>query len=395
MTQEKYTFAQRFATWFGLAGLIFGAFCGGSTAAGAYATAYFACYGGGWMFAFILIYNVLLGLACGLGLHVVKSYNCKNYKEFYHALYGVQGEDANPVVKKAVTLFFDAYTILKGITSCAAAMALIGTLFNSMLGWDAKVGAFIGVIIFAILTMYGGTFLRRFNSAITFGLLVSLLAILVAVFMHRGDVLTGLLFDFETGVDWTGATLSAGFAGVIAYCSNVTSWGGTLASYSERIRDGKDVVGSGITIGLIVPTLFLLTSMIVLPYLPEELHATPIINIITNHLQSPILLVVYYVVIVLSAISTGPAFTFSITDRFEKIWKNPNISVKTKNFVIAMVFLLICWVFSNFGLMFLVKSVLGATGTISIVAILLPLFIAIPRIEKKKKLEKAALEAGK
>ena len=42
MLQEKYTIRMRLSVWFGLAALVFGAFCGGAMASGAYATSYFA-----------------------------------------------------------------------------------------------------------------------------------------------------------------------------------------------------------------------------------------------------------------------------------------------------------------------------------------------------------------
>ena len=45
MKTEKYTPWQRFSTWMGLAGLVFGAFCGGATASGTYATTHFAKFG--------------------------------------------------------------------------------------------------------------------------------------------------------------------------------------------------------------------------------------------------------------------------------------------------------------------------------------------------------------
>ena len=37
MLQEKYTIRMRLSVWFGLAALVFGAFCGGAMASGAYA----------------------------------------------------------------------------------------------------------------------------------------------------------------------------------------------------------------------------------------------------------------------------------------------------------------------------------------------------------------------
>lgn len=389
MTQENYTFAKRFATWIGLAGLVFGAFCGGATASGAYATTHFAKFGGGYMLVFSAMFAVIMSVACILGLNVVKAYNVTNYNQFYMALYGLQGENANPVLKKIVSVIFDLYTILKGIAACAGALALMGTLGKSMLGLNNMTGALIAAILFACLCVFGGSFLRRFNTAITAALLILMLVILGVVCSVKGDVLASLLTDFQTGLDWSGVTLCAGFLGVFAYCMNTGSWGATLSSYSERLRDKKDIVGSGITIGIVVTTLFVITSCIVLPYLPEELNSTPILNIITTF-GMPVLMVMYWIIMLLSAISTGPAYGFSICARFEKIWKSEKVNIKVKRLVISGLYMLLCWFISRMGLTKIVSLILGTTGTISCFIIWIPLFIAIPRIHKLRKQQKAA-----
>ena len=384
MNNTNYTFAKRLSTWLGLAGLVFGAFCGGATASGAYATTHFAKFGGGYMLVFSLMFAVIMSIACILGLNVVKAYNITNYNQFYLALYGLQGPDANPLLKKIVTVMFDIYTILKGIAACAGALALMGTLGNSMLGIGNMTSAFIAALLFAVLCVFGGSFLRRFNTAITVGLLVLMLVILGVVCTVKGDVLLSLLTDFETGLDWSGTTLSAGFLGVFAYCMNTGSWGATLSSYSERMRDGKDVVGAGISIGIIVTSLFVITSSIVLPYLPEELNSTPILNIVT-YLGMPVLLGLYWIIMLLSAISTGPAYGFSICARFEKMWKSASVSLKVKRLVIGGAYMLLCWLISRMGLTAIVSIILGATGTISCFIIWIPLVIAIPRVYRLRK----------
>ncbi len=389
MKEENYTFLKRFCTWMGLAGLVFGAFCGGATASGTYATAHFARFGGGYMLVFVLMYITTMSLSCILGLNVVRAYNITDYKMFYLALYGLHEPDANPLLKKIVTIVFDIYTILKGIAAVAGALALMGTLGYSMLGLNTQLSAFISALLFAVLCVTGSGFLRKFNTAITVALLGSLLAIMGAVCMVKGDVLMNLLGNFQVGLDWSGVSLSAGFLGVLAYCFNVGSWGGTLASYSERVRDEKDVIGGGITIGIVVSSLFFITSCIVLPYLPEELNSTPILNII-GYLGNPVLLGIYWIVMLFSAISTGPAFGFSITARFEKLWKGDKPSLAVKRLVISLIYMLLCWLISNIGLMRIVTIILGATGTISAFIIWIPLFIAIPRVNRLRKAQKAA-----
>jgi uncharacterized membrane protein YkvI len=381
MEQEKYTFRQRFATWFGLAALVFGAYCGGAMASGAYATSYFARYGGGHMLVFVLIFMVIMAVCCVLGINVIQVFKVTDYNGYYLALYGLQKPDANPALKKAVSLYFDFFTILSGIAACSGAMALFGSLANSVTGMPSQAGSFIGAIMFAVLSVYGGAFLRKFNSVMTIALAGSLIAILVAVCTIRGDVLAGLLGNFTTGVDWSGVPLAAGYTMLISYCFNVGSWGATLSSYAEKIRDQKDAVGSGIMIAIFVGALFFITSCIVLPFLPEELNSTPILNICNKYFGST-LRVVYWIVILIAVITTGPTFAFSIAARFIKLWKNGKVDQKIKIFSVSFLFMVICYFVSLMGLMKIVLLLLTSTGAMAAVSIFIPLIVSIFRIHR-------------
>lgn len=383
MSQEKYTLKMRLATWFGLAALVFGAFCGGAMASGAYATSYFARYGGGHMMVFVLIFMTIMAVCCILGINVIRVFKVTDYNGFYLALYGLHKPDSNPVLKKVVTVFFDFYTILSGIAACAGAMALFGSLAVSMVGIPVQAGSLIAAFMFAVLSVYGSAFLRRFNSVMTIAMTGSLLAVLIAVCAIRGDVLAGLLGNFKTGLDWSGASLATGYTMLISYCFNVGSWGATLSSYSEKIRDQKDAVGSGIMIAIFVGALFFVTSCIVLPFLPEELNSTPILNICQNYLGGT-LTIIYWIVIFIAVITTGPTFAFSIAARFIKLWRNQVVDQKLKVFVIALAFMILCYFVSLMGLMKIVQILLTSTGAIGAFSIFIPLIISIFRIRKMK-----------
>ena len=388
MSQDNYTFKMRFSAWFGLAALVFGAFCGGAMASGAYATSYFARYGGGHMLIFVLIFMAIMAICCTLGINVIRAYKVTDYNGFYLALYGLHRPDSNPALKRLVALFFDFYTILTGITACSGAMALFGSLANSVTGIPVHVGSMIAALMFAVLSVYGGAFLRKFNTVMTLVLTGSLLAILVAVCAIRGDVLVNLLGNFETGVDWSGASLATGYTMLISYCFNVGSWGATLSSYSEKIRDQKDAIGAGIMIAIFVGALFFATSCIVLPFLPEELNSTPILNICQNYLGSTLTLI-YWIVIFIAVITTGPTFAFSIAARFLKLWKSSQVDQKLKVFVIALAFMVICYFVSLMGLMKIVQILLTSTGAIGAFSIFVPLIISIFRIRRLNRLERA------
>ncbi|MDO4330417.1 MAG: hypothetical protein Q4C66_13920 [Lachnospiraceae bacterium] len=386
MSQEKYTFAMRFSTWFGLAALVFGGFCGGAMASGAYATSYFARYGGGHMLVFVLIFMAIMAICCTLGINLIRAYKVTDYNGFYLALYGLQKPDSNPLLKRIVALFFDCFTILTGIAACAGAMALFGSLAQSMAGIPVKIGSLIAALMFAVLSVYGGAFLRKFNTVMTLALTGSLLAILIAVCALRGDVLSSLIGNFETGVDWSGVPLATGYTMVISYCFNVGSWGATLSSYSEKIRDQKDAIGAGILIAIFVGALFFVTSCIVLPFLPEELNSTPILNICQKHLGSA-LTVIYWVVIFIAVITTGPTFAFSIAARFIKLWKTDAVDQRLKVFVIAIAFMIVCYFVSLMGLMKIVQIILTSTGAIGAFSIFIPLLISIFRVRKLNQAE--------
>lgn len=381
MPQEKYTLRMRLSAWFGLAALVFGAFCGGAMASGAYATSYFARYGGGHMLIFILIFMTIMAVCCILGINVIRAYKVTDYNGFYLALYGLHKPGSNPVLQKMVALFFDFYTILSGIAACAGAMALFGSLAHSMTGIPVYAGSLIAAFMFALLSVYGSAFLRRFNAVMTLGLTCSLLAVLAAVCAIRGDVLVNLLGNFKTGVDWSGVPLATGYTMLISYCFNVGSWGATLSSYSEKIRDQKDAIGSGILIAVFVGALFFATSCIVLPFLPEELNSTPILNICQNYLGNT-LTVIYWIVIFIAVITTGPTFAFSIAARFIKLWKNSVVDKKLKVFVIALAFMIVCYFVSLMGLMKIVQILLTSTGAIGAFSIFIPLIVSIFRIRK-------------
>lgn len=384
MSQEKYTFKMRFATWFGLAALVFGGFCGGAMASGAYATSYFARYGGGHMLVFVLIFMAIMAVCCTLGINLIRAYKVTDYNGFYLALYGLHKPDSNRFLKQIVALFFDCFTILSGIAACAGAMALFGSLAQSMAGIPVKVGSLLAAFAFAVLSVYGGAFLRKFNTVMTLALTGSLLAILIAVCVLRGNVLAGLLGNFEAGVDWSGVPLATGYTMVISYCFNVGSWGATLSSYSEKIRDQKDAIGSGILIAIFVGALFFVTSCIVLPFLPEELNSTPILNICQNYLGGT-LTVIYWVVIFIAVITTGPTFAFSIAARFMKLWKNEAVDQKLKVFVIAITFMIVCYFVSLMGLMKIVQIILTSTGAIAAFSIFIPLLISVFRVGRMNK----------
>lgn len=384
MEEKRAPADSTFKRLFSVGALMFGTYCGGAMASGTYATGYMATFGGGWLFVFLGIFFAFMAFFCAISMDFAQAFGTKDYNEYALALYGLNKPNANPALRFIVSTYFDIFNLLMGGITAALTIALFGELFNQLFGVPVMVASLAAVLLFAVLTIYGAAFLRKFNTLMTVLLVVSLGAILIAVIGIRGDVLMQRLGNFQIGMDWSGTTLESHIDMLIAYCFTTSQWGCTLTNHTDVIHSRKESYLCGLMIGVLVCILFFVTSCIVIPFLPEELNATPILSICKKYL--PLALTgAYWVVVMISVISTGPTFAYNIANRFSKSWKSEAVSQKTKFFVISGVFLLACYVLSSLGLMKLAQKGYALAGKIAVPGIAIPLIISIFRVTKRRR----------
>lgn len=389
---EKRTFASRFASWFGLGALVFGAFCGANMASGVYAAQYISTKGGGWALVWLLMFAAAMTFFCAVGLNFIRCYKTTNFNNYYLALWGQQKPDANPIAKGAVTVFFDIYTVFNGIITTSATIALFGTLMNSLFNVPVLAASIIGTVLFGVIVMLGPGFLRKFNSVITIVLLVAILTILVSVVSIRGDVLLERIGNFQIGADWGDESVSDHFFMFVTYCMTASAWGATLTNHAEKIKTPGDAIGTGVMCGVLGMTLFALTGAIVLPFMPEAMaESAPILTICQTYFP-PILTGVYWLAAMFAVISTAPNHPFNVSNRFCALWKSEKVPLNIKRLVIAVVFLVVCQVISGVGLIAIVRKGYTALGKVATFAIVIPMIVSIPRVIMKDKADKAAAE---
>lgn len=369
---------------------MFGTQVGGSMAAGTYAVGYFAPFGGGWLLVLAAIYFCFRSAFAIHALEFTRLFKTDNYSAYYLELYGLNGDRANPVLKKAVMWVFDIYTTVAGVVVVAATINLFGSLTSSI-GINPYLGRLIAVGLFAFLSIYGAAFLRKFNTAMTISLVVSMLVIFGAVLSVRGDVFLERIGNFAIGADWTGKTIGSQIRLLVSFGFASLTIGSTLCNFSERIRNTRDSVGSGLLIGLLSISAFFITSCIVLPFLPEMINDTPILSICQKYLP-PVITGLYWIVVVFSVVSTGPTYSYTTANRFAKIWKNEKLSRQMKLLIISLVFLMGCYVISGIGLLTIVQKGFSTLGTIASVIIGIPLLISLPRMMKKRREERMEKE---
>ncbi len=387
MNKDERSFGQRFKVWFGMGALMFGTYCGGSTAAGAYATGYFNRYGGGHMLLMLLIFFVIMGVCCAVALDFIRAYKVYNFRDFYLELYGINKPEANTVLKKIVTIFFDIYQILNFLLACGACVALLSSLLNTLFGIPLALGGVISVVVFTIIAIRGAGFIRRFNGAMTISITAILVVILICVVRIRGDVLSTYLGSFEIGKDWTDVPINAGYKNFLSFCMMSFAWGSVMCNYAQNVRTKKDAWMSGLLIGIMCTLLLLLTCLIVLPFLPEYFLSTPILMITKDYLPK-VITVLYWLMIVFATVSTGPGMAFAVANRFKHLWKSEKVAENVKVIVIVVVFFIACYFVSLMGLMAIVQKGFAMMGTIGGPACGIPLFISLFRVYRKDRSEK-------
>jgi uncharacterized membrane protein YkvI len=309
------------------------------------------------------------------------------------SLWGLRDENGNlkgnAGLRMIVTVFYDFYSTVIGVVTVAATMSLFASLLNSLWGIPTLIGSIISLLLFAVLSMYGAAFLRRFNTAMTIALAVSLVAILALVIGLKGDVLAERLGSLSIGSDWGTRTVKEHYWFVFLYCGICCSWGGPLSNYCDRIKTKSDAWCSGVFIGVMIGLVFLLTSLIVLPYMPDvATENAPILAICTNYLPK-IMTAIYWAVVMFSVVSTGPTFIFNTSNRFIKVWKNDNVPQRMKLFIIAMAFLLLCLLLSFVGLIAICQVWYKWLGTLGIYFMGIPIIYSLYRVWKKDQAAKA------
>lgn len=379
---NKQVAAGGYKAWFQISALVFGSYCGANMASGVYATSYIVPFGGGWMWIFLAIFVAFMSLFCTLSLDFIRAFHVDNYSSFYVALWGADRPGTPPLFRHIVAIFFDIYTTLSSLITVASIIALFTELLCTVIPMPTWTASLIAAVVMIALSMHGAEFLLRFNSGKTIALMVSLGVILACVIMRSGDVLAMRLFDLEGGMNWSGSTLTAQIAMLISYCFSTASWGGSLSNYAGKIRTRRDAVCSGILMGMMVGVLFLITGLIVLPYMPEAMVDAPILLVCTNYMPGWIT-ALYWGIAMFSIVTIGPTFIYSSANRFERVWRTERVPHKVKILTVAMVFLAMCLALSQLGLIALCQKGYTALGNVAIVAIAAPLMVSVVRVRNK------------
>lgn len=369
--KSEFKVGQSIKRVFPVAAVWFGILCGPSMASGVYATAYFSRWGG-WAFVLLLVWMILAGIGCLFGMRFVIAFKTYTYADFYEKMYTKK-------FWKYLKYPIDIYSLLGGIVSEAAQLALGSTIFATLFGWHPIVGASVMAVIIIVLMLWGDELVRRGCTYMTYFLLFGFVVLLYYTINIRGGIVAEYLGNFDIYKTWwPGIGLWSGFWTIIAYAWNCMNVPSSLAAVSQPMIHKKDAITLSILGPIMVGLLFLATTIITIGYAPEVFsEGNPILYAVTSYI-APVakwVVVIYYMVMFFALFTSGPALTLGQVVRWRGVIfkKDPESTLHTG--ITAVLFNIICVIVSTLGLMTLCSQGFTLLGKIAFPLIILPMLL--------------------
>jgi uncharacterized membrane protein YkvI len=318
----------------------------------------------------------LLAIVFYFAWDFARVFKTRNYRAFCDALYA-------PVQKFASPLFDIGFIIVIPLAA-GAAIAGGGNVIGTILG--VSIPLWLGYIIMAVVVYIFASFSLKLvlNAAsyMSIGIIIAVIAI-VATRLPQVDfegVPTPALFgpSFFKSPVWF-ALLYATFQSMAV---------GSYVSVSESLKSRKDVMQAAL-IGWIMNALMLvlMNIMILGDYPAINSEAVPTIAIL-NSMNVPVLKYAYNIMLLMALITTAVSMTYAASKRWATMFvpaggqgKWADESFRQKTWVV--IWIVVSWAISNFGLTAIVAKGYGFLGYIGIPLVLLPLLLVAPRKIKK------------
>lgn len=378
---------------FGVATVWFSTHCGAGFASGTQELQFFANHGWFGVLMPILTF-ILIAVTYYVGLETARQTDKWGYDAWSKEAYGKYS--------KVLTPAMDVSVIITTIAASAATIASGGLLANQYLGLPVLLGSVIMLIIVTLLVIFGEELVRKNATIMTILILAIISIVIVAGLIKFGPDIARLFREGYVNPKATKWGISASDETVHGNVLNSLLWaltyagfqisaiGGITASfkggqYKEESK-GAMMIGCIMNIIMLVGICLLIFSQMPDIYLNEATRALPTIAVV-EQLNIPILQVLYPILLFLALITTAVGFIFGIVTRVEPhVMKNETNPVKKKA-IIAVISLIVCYLVSTLGLMWIVQNAYKYLGIFNWVLIILPLWIlGYKNIHKRDKL---------
>ena len=355
----------------GLSGTWFGLHCGAGFCTGAQVVLYYSQYG-----AWALLTPIIAGFFMALYAYhlwnfsrVFKTYT---YRETYNKLF-------EPYDKIFATIHEICYFIIL-VMAMSGVLSGAASLFQELFGVNYVLGSLLISLIIFLLTIFGAKFLFRAASVLSIILIASLLVVNFTGIIKAGGRIAEVITNWETSVPFTKALWPAF---VYAMFQSAVMCG--TVSVADGLKTEKDARAAGILGFVLNGGIMWIVAIMLLGFYPGVVGQTlPILGVIQNDLNSPILMLPYNTALFLAFVTTGISLVFSIVARFERYGENIIPKIETRRKVLSIIVIAVCFAISLFGLLAIIGKGYSAIGYVAIPFIYLPTIIIGPMKIKKK-----------
>lgn len=379
----------------GTAAVWFSTHCGAGFASGTQELQYFANHG--WFGPLMPIISIILmGLIYYVGWETARQTDVWNYDGWTKLAYDPLG--------KFCSVAMDISIVILTISASAASIASGAELINQTFGVPTVIGSIIMFAIITLLCVFGETVVRKNATIMTIAILVIITIIIVLGLVKYWPNIVDLYSQHYVNPDATkwSVTGSSGstkgnFFNSLLFALTYTGFQfGVVAGTTSAFRGAKykNEAKGGIIAGIIMNSIMLCGVCLLIfanmpgIYTDEKARLLPTVYIV-NHLDAPILQVIYPILLFLALITTAVGVTFGLVQRLDPyvFKKVENITIRRS--IIAVLILIVCYAVSNLGLMWVVQVAYKYLGIFNWIFLIIPLFIFGFRNIKKRDKEAA------
>ena len=377
----------------GTAAVWFSTHCGAGFASGTQELQYFANHG--WFGPLMPVFAIILiGLIYYVGLETARQTDTWNYDGWSKLAFDPVG--------KFCSIAMDFSVILTTIAASAASIASGAELISQTFNIPVLMGSLIMFAIITVICVFGESVVRKNAMVMTIAILIIITIVIVLGLAKFWPNIIELFSERYVNPDstkWsiagTNETVPGSFFNAMLWALTYVGFqfgaiGGISAAFKGAMskRESKGAIGAGIVMNAIMLSGICLLIFSNMPgiYTDPKAKLLPTVYIV-NHLDAPILKVIYPLLLFLALITTAVGFTFGMVQRLDPyVFKNMKNQFARRS-LIAIICLAVCYGVSTFGLMWVVQVAYKYLGIFNWIFLIIPLLIlGYKNIGKRDKL---------
>lgn len=370
-----------------------GALASAALVSGSYARNYFAIYGVRGLLLPVF-YVVFMSVFFYFGFEHVRYVNeargedkVYDYSSLASAMYGKYSKIFMPV--------YELWQLISMVITSAIVIATGSLIIAQYLKVSILTGAIILGAVNVVIAIFGANIIRKTSTLMSI-LIIFLLCVLVVIVMGNN----GAAFINLIKINWKPAEANSFGVGIwriftLACAGSVWSLG--LGAVAQKMITKKHSFAAAISAGAGGALIFLLSTLIIMPFYPDVLSSSmPIATAIQDYLKTdiPWLPTFYNVLMIFALVSSGAPSLFVFSNRFKKVipavgaLKNERVV----NIILGIIFEILCIGISLFGLTTIVSQFLQYLGYIAMPLGIIPLLIIWPILRKRGVIPKVYLK---